>query len=82
MAHRNPLREDYAAQHAPVTDPRFAMALWEERTKPVDLFLGQPEKVAHHHPRQFGSMNHASTSPSSKWVLTLDRGNPVTEIRS
>jgi hypothetical protein len=58
--------EDYAAQHTPVIDPRLAMALWKERLQPLQLRLGQPEKVAHHHPRQFGSLNHAGRAASSR----------------
>ena len=58
--------EDYAAQHAPVIDPRLAMALGKERPQPLHLRFGQPEQVAHHHPRQFGSLNHEGTDASSR----------------
>ena len=58
--------EDYAAQHAPVIDSRLAMALREERLQPLHLLIGQPEKVAHHHPRQFGSLNHAGRAALSR----------------
>ena len=58
--------EDYAAQHAPVIDPRTTMALREKRPQPLNLFLGQPEQVAHHHPRKFGSLNHAGRQLSSQ----------------
>jgi hypothetical protein len=42
------LNEDYPAQHPQVIDPRLAAGLREERPKPVNLRLGQPEKIAHH----------------------------------
>ena len=58
--------EDYAAQHAPIIYTRLAMALREERPQPLHLLVGQPVKVAHHHPRQFGSLNHADRAASSK----------------
>src|SRR5690606_21158661 len=58
--------EDYAAQNPSIIDPRLAMALRKERLQPLHLRVGQPEKVAHHHPRQFGSLNHAARAASSK----------------
>ncbi len=58
--------EDYAAQNSPVIDPRLAMALREERLQPLHLLVGQPEQVAHHHPRQFGAVNHAGRETSSR----------------
>lgn len=58
--------EDYAAQIAPVIDAGLAMALREERPQPFHLFVGQPEKVAHLHPRQFRGLNHASRAASTR----------------
>ncbi|WP_304618221.1 AAA family ATPase, partial [Paracoccus sp. (in: a-proteobacteria)] len=34
--------------------------------QPLHLRVGQPEKIAHHHPRQFGSLNHAGRTASRK----------------
>jgi hypothetical protein len=69
--------EDYPAQHTPVIDPRLAVALRKERPQPLHLLVGQPEKVAHHHPRQFGSLNHAGDRrpQADQWVLTLGQGD-------
>ena len=50
----------------PIIDPWVAVALWKERLQPLHLLVGQPEKVAHDHPRQFGSLNHASRAASSR----------------
>lgn len=58
--------EDYATQHAPVIDPRLAVALREKRLQPIHLLVRQPEKVAHDHPRKFGSLNHAGRAASSR----------------
>ena len=60
------IEEDIAAQHASVVDPRLAMALRDERLQPLHLLFRHPEKVAHHHPRQFGSLNHAGRPASSR----------------
>jgi hypothetical protein len=40
------LNEDYPAQHPPVIDTGLAARLRKERPKPVNLRLGQPEKIA------------------------------------
>lgn len=58
--------EDYPAQHSPVIDPRLPVAFGEERLQPLHLRVRQPEKVAHPHPRQFGSLNHAGRTASSR----------------
>lgn len=58
--------KDYAAQHTSVIDPRLAMALRKEPLQPLHLLVGQPEKVAHHHPRQFGSLNQAGRPASTR----------------
>ena len=58
--------EDNAAQNAAVIDPRHAMALREERPKPGHLRVRQPEKIAHRHPHQFGSLNRAAEATSSR----------------
>ncbi|WP_233517127.1 hypothetical protein, partial [Pseudotabrizicola alkalilacus] len=34
--------------------------------QPLHLVVRQPEKIAHHHPRQFGSLNHAGRAASSR----------------
>ena len=60
--------EDYAAQHATVIDTRLAMALRKKRLQPVHLLVGQPEKVAHHDARKFGSLNHAGQTDSSRTI--------------
>jgi hypothetical protein len=44
------LKEDNPAQHPPIINPRLAAGLRKERPKPVNLRLGQPEKIAHHTP--------------------------------
>ncbi len=66
--------EDYPAQHPPIIYPRLAMAPWKERLQPLHLLFGQPEKVAHHHPRQFGSLNHAGRAASSRLMGPDPRG--------
>lgn len=58
--------EDYAAQDPSIIDPRLAMALRKKRLQPLHLLVRQPEKVAHHNPRQFGSLNHAGRAASSR----------------
>jgi hypothetical protein len=48
------------------------MALREKRLQPIHLLVLQPVKIAHYHPRQFGSLNHAGRAASSRsMVLTL-----------
>ena len=42
------LYEDYPAQNPPVINPGLAAGLWKIRAQPVNLRLGQPEKIAHH----------------------------------
>ena len=49
-----------------IIDSRHAMALREERPKPGHLCVRQPEKIAHHHPHQFGGLNHAAGAESSR----------------
>jgi hypothetical protein len=58
--------EDYATQNAPVIKARHIMALRTEKPKTLHLHLCQPEKIAHQHPRQFGSLNHAGMKASSR----------------
>ena len=41
-------------------------SLREERIQPRDLLVSRPEKAAHHHPRKFGSLNHAGCGASSR----------------
>lgn len=60
--------EDYAAQYASIIHTRLAMALRKERRQPLHLLVGQPEKVAHLHPRQFGSLNHAGRAASRRLI--------------
>lgn len=71
------IEEYYAAQNAPIIRTRLAMALREERRQPLHLLFGQPEKVAHLHPRQFGSLNLAGRAASSR----LMDPNPVRSSR-
>ena len=58
--------EDYAAQNSPIIDPRPAVARGKEGLQPRHLLVGQPEKVAHRHPRKLGSLNHAGRTDSSR----------------
>ena len=58
--------EYYSTQDTPAIDARLAMALGKERLQPFHLVFGQPEKIAHLHPRQFGAVNHAVTAASSR----------------
>ncbi len=58
--------EDYPAQHAPVIDPWLAVGPGKERPKPVHLHVGQPEKITHHCPHQFGSVNHAAKATARR----------------
>ena len=58
--------EDYAAQNPPIIHPRLAMALREKRLQPLHLLVRQPEKIAHHHTRQFGALNHVAIAASSR----------------
>ena len=58
------------------------MAPWKERRQPLYLRLGQPQKVAHHHPRQFGSLHHAGKQASRQLIgpalrAKSDRNHPV-----
>lgn len=42
------------------------MALRKERLQPLYLLILQPEKIAHHHPHQFGSLHHEGRAASSR----------------
>jgi hypothetical protein len=57
--------EDYAAQNPPIINPGLAMALRQKRPQQLHFLVGQPEKVAHHHPRQFGSLNTQTGQPQA-----------------
>ena len=45
------------------------MAVRKKRPMPSHLCFRQPEKIAHRHPRQFGSLNHAAEVTSSKSIM-------------
>lgn len=49
-----------------IIDAGLAMALRKERRQPLHLLVFQPEKVAHHHPRQSGSLHRAARTASSR----------------
>ncbi len=61
------LNVDYPAQYSPITNPRFATGLWEERLQALNLRFRQPAKVAHD-PPQFGKMDHDATARSSSFM--------------
>jgi hypothetical protein len=58
--------EDYPAQNPPSIHAWLAMALRKERPQPLHLLVRQPEKIAHHYPLQFGSLNHAVREASRR----------------
>lgn len=60
------INEDYPAQYPPMVDSRLAMAVSEEGPQPLHLLVRQPEKMAHHHPRKIGSLNHAASGAPSR----------------
>ena len=68
--------EDNTAQDTPVIDPWHTMALRKKRPKPGHLCVRQPEKIAHRHPRQFGSLNHAAEATSSRSIGPDPRRRP------
>lgn len=67
--------EDYQpVQHAPVIDPRLAVALREERLQPPHLGVSQPERVAHRATRQraVSDPRRGERPEADQWVLTLE----------
>ena len=73
--------EYYSAQDRPVIHTRPAMALRKDRLKKHQLRVRQPEKVAHHHPRKSGALNHAGRTTSGRSMGSDPRGQKRLQIQ-
>lgn len=60
--------DDHATLDASVIKTRLAMALGKERHESLHPLVGQPEKIAHHHPHQLSTLNHVIRAALSRSV--------------